>query len=236
MAKPDSFEAKLRANLAKARAKRATAAQSKHANADRLALRTYQQQRLERTHAELLASTRYGPAAKFFLTELYSTDDLTQRDADIERVIRVLVKFLPDNALATLAAALEMDALSEELDHEMVVALREIQGRDKALKISAENYASAYANVGKFEQREYQIVLTDTIGRSLDKLAKIPLFMMLLRTMRMPASAAGVAGLHSFLESGYAAFAHMKGGEEFIERIIERERTEHARLVRETRD
>jgi hypothetical protein len=53
--------------------------------------------------------------------------------------------------------------------------------------------------------------------------------------MRVPASAAGVAGLHAFLESGYAAFAHMKGGEEFIERIVERERAEHARLVRETR-
>jgi hypothetical protein len=235
MAKPDSFEARLRANLAKARAKRATAAQSTHTNADRLGLRTYQQQRLERTHSALLASTRYGPAAKFFLTELYSTDDLTQRDADIERVIRVLVKFLPDNALATLAAALEMDALSEDLDHEMVVALRQIQGKNKALVITPENYAVAYADVGQFDRREHQISLTDTIGRSLDKLAKIPFFMMLLRTMRVPASAAGVAGLHAFLESGYAAFAHMKGGEEFIERIVERERAEHARLVRETR-
>jgi hypothetical protein len=234
MAKPDSFEAKLRANLAKARAKRRTAAQSKHANADRLALRTYQQQRLERTHAELLASTRYGPAAKFFLTELYSTDDLTQRDADIERVIRVLVKFLPDNALATLAAALEMDALSEDLDHELVVALREIQGKNKALVITAETYAAAYTDVGQFDRREHQISLTNTIGRSLDKLAKIPFFMMLLRTMRVPASAAGVAGLHAFLESGYAAFAHMKGGEEFIECIVEHERAEHARLVRKT--
>jgi hypothetical protein len=235
MAKPDSFEAKLRANLAKARAKRATAAQSKHASADRLALRVYQQQRLERTHAELIASTRYGPAAKFFLTELYSTDDLTQRDADIERVIRVLVKFLPDNALATLAAALEMDALSEALDHELVLALRDIQGTNKALTITAENYADAYVAIGRFDQREHQISLTHTIGQSLDKLAKIPFFVMLLRTMRVPASAAGVAGLHSFLESGYAAFAHMKGGDEFIERIIERERAEHARLARGTR-
>jgi hypothetical protein len=232
MAKPTLFETTLRDNLAAARAARGEHAQSPQRAADRLALRKFQQRRLEQTHADLLASNRYGPAAKFFLTELYSSEDLTQRDADIERVIRLLVKFLPESALATLAAALEMDALSERLDGEMAITLRKMQGDKKALEFSDEEYERAYQIVAQFEAREHQIELTQSIGLALDKLAHLPLLRGLLRMMRMPANAAGVGGLHEFLESGYAAFTHMKGGREFIERVVERERAEHARLVR----
>ena len=234
MAKPDSFEAKLRANLASARAARSTATLTPLAAVDRMALRTYQQRRLEATHAQMLQSERFGPAAKFFLTELYSTEDLTQRDADIERVIRVLVKFLPDNALATLAAALEMDALSEKLDHEMATKLRAEQDDQRALTITATSYARAYARVGRFDLREHQIDLTEIIGSALDKLAKMPFLLTLLRMMRAPANAAGVGGLQAFLEGGYAAFTHMKGGREFINDIVSRERAEHERLVNGT--
>jgi hypothetical protein len=226
-----SFEAALRTNLAAARAARSEQLGSPLRRADRLALRKFQQRRLEATHEQMLASPRFGPAAKFFLTELYSTADLTQRDADIERVIRILVKFLPNNALATLAAALEMDALSERLDGEMANMLRQMQGDPKPLSISASDYASAYQSVAQFSAREHQIELTESIGKALDKLARMPLLLSLLKMMRLPASAAGVGGLHEFLENGYAAFTHMKGGNEFIEAIVSKERAEHLRLT-----
>ncbi len=38
---------------------------------DRDALRQWQADRLGRTHRDLLESKRYGPAAQFFLTDLY---------------------------------------------------------------------------------------------------------------------------------------------------------------------
>ena len=120
MAKTGMAESSLRAHFAAARSERAAAASSAQIKADRLAVRTWQQTRLAATHAALLASEKYGPATTFFLTELYSTADLTQRDADIERVIRILVKFLPEKALRTLASALEMDALSEKMDNQLV--------------------------------------------------------------------------------------------------------------------
>jgi hypothetical protein len=231
MAKANSFEAALRNNLAAARAARNAQVQSPQRAADRMALRKFQQRRLEKTHADLLRSDRYAAAAKFFLTELYSTEDLTQRDADIERVIRVLVKFLPDNALATLAAALEMDALSERLDGEMATVLRAMQADKKPLAITDRAYLLAYQRVAQYELREHQIELTHSLGVSLDKLSRLPLLLGLLRLMRAPASAAGVGGLHEFLERGYAAFSAMKGGGEFIKSIVAKEREEHARLI-----
>ena len=231
MAKIGSLESQLRENFLRARAARNAANSAPLTAADRMAVRAFQQARLANTHADLLASIEFGPAAHFFLTELYPTADLTQRDADIERVIKILVKFLPDKALATLAAALEMDALSEQLDGEMVTALRAQQTDNEALRIDAKRYRATYRRVGQPEQRLQQIMLTQSIGGALDQLARKPLLRALLRMMRAPAVAGGVGGLHEFLERGYAAFAHMKDGQAFIESIATRELAEHQRLM-----
>lgn len=231
MAKIGSLESELRKNFSAARLARAAANDASLAAADRMAVRAFQQARLARTHADLLASAQFGPAAQFFLTELYSTEDLTQRDADIERVIKILVRFLPDKALATLAAALEMDALSEQLDSQMVAALRREQHDQTALKIGTDNYQRAYRSMGQADQRLRQIALTESIGGALDQLARKPLLRTLLRLMRTPAVAGGVGGLHEFLERGYAAFAHMQDGQAFIRSISNRERLEHDRLL-----
>jgi hypothetical protein len=226
-----NHEELLRKHLAAARAERERARSSALLSADRLTVRTYQQLRMATTHADLMKSDRYGPAAKFFLTELYSTADLSKRDADIERVIRVLIKFLPAKALATLVAALEMDALSEELDGALARAVRVAQGDQRPLKLKREEYALAYRAVGQYDLRTLQLELTEQIGSALDKLSRMPLLLSLLKLMRAPAHAAGVGELHSFLENGYAAFAHMKGGKEFIATIVARERAEHERLA-----
>lgn len=232
MAKSPSIESTLRAHFAAARAERNLAAKTLTSAADRQAVRMYQQARLGATHADLLASDKYGPAATFFLTELYSTEDLAQRDADIERVIKILVKFLPEKALSTLAAALEMDALSELLDSKLTAQLRSNQPPGGILNINGASYASAYRAMGNFDLRLKQLALTEEIGLALDKLARMPLLMSLLRIMRGPATAGGVGGLHEFLERGYAAFVHMKGGRDFVDAIVSRERAEHERLIK----
>ena len=73
MATFGSLESQLRNNFAAARAERDAANGEPLTAADRMAVRAFQQQRLAATHADLLASGEYGPAAHFFLTELYST-------------------------------------------------------------------------------------------------------------------------------------------------------------------
>ena len=231
MAKSATVESLLRAHFAVAHAERASAASSAVAAADRLAVRTWQQARLATTHAALLNSAKYGPAATFFLTELYSTADLTQRDADIERVIKILVRFLPEKALRTLATALEMDALSERMDSLMAAQLRALQPSNAPLVITRESYGAAYRAMGAFDLRLRQIELTREIGLALDKLSRLPLLRGLLRMMSGPAQVSGVGGLHAFLERGYAAFAHMGDGQEFIDAIVDREREEHVRLA-----
>lgn len=184
-------------------------------------LKHWQSARLATTHADLLDQPRYREAARFFLDDLYGAKDFARRDAELERVLPVIARSLPDSALATLADAIELDALSEDLDLEMVRALGEA-GIDV---IDEASYADAYRTSSPPEQRARQLDLVLAIGRSLDRLVRIPMLGMLLGAMGGPARAAGVAEVHDFLLRGYRAFRGIGGASEFLGRIDVRERS-----------
>jgi hypothetical protein len=99
------------------------------------------------------------------------------------------------------------------------------------LRIDGTAYQRAYCEAEDMALRNRQFELTEEIGASLDTLTKVPLLQGLLRIMKRPAYASGVGQLHEFLDRGYAAFAHMKGGAEFVKTVVARERTEHQRLI-----
>ena len=46
----------------------------------------------------------------------------------------------------------------------------------------------------------------------------------IVRLARRPAHLAGFGALHDFLEAGFKSFRHMGGAEEFLHRIVTRER------------
>ena len=83
------------------------------------AVRIWQNQRFARTYADLSRNPRYGAAVEFFLRELYGDVDLTARDADVARVLPLMIKLLPAVALQTIRDALAFEALSERLDTEL---------------------------------------------------------------------------------------------------------------------
>ena len=66
-------------------------------------LRRFQSQRLARTHADLLSSQRYRPAAQFFLNDVYAPRDFSQRDADMQRFYEGVRKVLPERAVSILS-------------------------------------------------------------------------------------------------------------------------------------
>lgn len=222
-------EARLRAALAEARSTRERSAADTALAADRMAVRLYQRARLAQTHADLLADPGTAGAARFFLDELYGTEDVSARDAEVEKVIKVLVRFLPASALSTLADALEIDALSERLDRLLALAWR--KRAPKAVALDAVCYRDAYREMGHHDERGRQIELTEHIGLSLCKLARVPLLRGLLAMMRGPAHAGGVGHLHDFLERGYDTFVGLPDAQAFVATLIARERAEHARLL-----
>lgn len=181
-------------------------------------MKAWQSARLATTYSDLLAHPRYAAAARFFLEDLYGPKDMSQRDADTERILPKLTRVLPARALATIADAVELDALSEALDEHLA-----LQPGFGDAAIDAVSYATAYRGCSNLKERERQIVLTRRIGDALDELTKKPLLEGTLKLMRKPARVAGLGALQNFLERGFMAFKAMHGAREFLDTVQERE-------------
>lgn len=184
-------------------------------------LREWQAARLARTHADLLASPRYGTAAAFFLSDLYGPKDFSERDAEVERILPLMTAMLPVSGLRTLLLAVEVDALSERFDAAMVTALGE---QLDAPELDPAAYAAAYRAVGDRAGREVQIRLIGETGEALDALARKAFVRGALKMMHGPAQMAGLGELHAFLQRGFDAFRSMGDATEFLDAITGRER------------
>ena len=181
-----------------------------------VALKAYQQLRFSHTYADLLASERYAPAARFFLDELYGPSDFTRRDAQFARVVPALVRLFPREIVRTVAILSRLHALSESLDTEMAVV-------SPSPTFDAETYAAAWRATRRAGDREQQISLTLDVASALDRLTRKVLIRNSLRVMRGPARAAGLSDLQVFLEAGFNTFRAMGGAAEFIRIVDERE-------------
>jgi hypothetical protein len=186
------------------------------------ALRRWQAQRLARTYADLAASARYAPATAFFLSDLYGERDHTERDLSLERAYPMLVKVLPAAVLVPVAGAIELHALTGELDRALSKALLSDRGAAKG-GITEASYAGAYRRCANRPQRLRQIELLIGIGARLDRVVGKPLLQRMLRLARRPARAGGFAELQDFLERGFSAFKHMQGAGEFLATVGQRE-------------
>ena len=179
-------------------------------------VKAYQQRRFSHTYADVLATPRYGGAARFFLDELYGPGDFRQRDAQFARVVPALVRLFPHDVVETVNTLAQLHALSEGLDSEMA---RHLPGD----RVDAGLYIAAWQQTARADQREMQIALTLSVGQSLDGLTRKPLLRHTLRMMRGPARAAGLAALQAFLENGFDTFLAMRGAKEFLALVSARE-------------
>lgn len=184
-------------------------------------LAKWQADRLCWTHRDLLASGRFGPAARFFFTDLYGDRDYSPRDEDMERVYPVMVRMMPRGALESVAQGMEVHALTQELDYLMIQHLRE--GPKATGPLTAEQYAGAYRCCDNGPDRERQIMLISQVGRALDSVVHHRLVYNTVLLARRPAHMAGFGALHDFIERGFVAFRHMRGADEFIDTIERRE-------------
>jgi len=217
----DELCAFLRQQIDRAKALRTVHRSDPQGSAKRRALREWQQERLSRTYRDLLESPRYGPAAEFFLSDLYGLKDTSARDAAVERLYPTMVKLLPEAGLYSIGLALELDALSEELEAQLLDAVE-----DKlALRsgITEADYCEAYRRCDNYALRKHQIGLFRGVGDTLAKAVEKPLIYSLLRGMRRPARLAGFGELQDFLERGFRALRHMEDASELLDTIERRE-------------
>ncbi len=211
---------RLESNAAEVARLRREVAADPHKRVSVDAVKRWQAQRLARTHRRLLDDPRYAGAARFFLDDLYGAKDFSRRDAELARLVPMMVRLLPNAALETIADAIEMDALSERLD----LALARELGEDDISRIDASRYAEAYRRAGSRADRERQLALIEQTGHSLDRLVRHPMLGRLLKSMAGPARMAGLAEMQDFLVRGFEAFRAIGGAFGFLQAIEARER------------
>jgi len=185
-------------------------------------LKRWQSERLARTHAELLAQPRYRLAGDYFLSEIYGDKNFNQRDHDLERAYPIIIRTMPAGVLHTVAMAVELNALSWELDTELLWVLLEEFGLTESL--DEETYASAYRYCNNYDRRLHQIGLIQMLGQDLSKAVRNPFIYGALLLARAPAYLAGFGAFHEFIESGFRAFRHLGDPNEFLTTITGHER------------
>lgn len=188
-------------------------------------LSRWQSERLAATYADLASQPRYRKAIGFFLSDLYGTSDFAKRDADLVRVYPIMVRALSENALESLATAVELHALTQELDSELLQALNKagIDIGEHPGALDRESYAQAYRDCDNYDRRVRQIELIRETGELLDEVVRHPMIFFTVRLVRAPAHAAGLGELQEFIERGLGAFRQMKGATRFLQTILDRE-------------
>jgi len=180
------------------------------------ALQEWQCQRLLATHETLAKEARYQSAMQFFVDELYGPKDFSQRDADLARVVPKLAAVLPDKAMLALKDAVAVNALSFDLDLDLV---NHLDGHLNAL-----SYATAYRKCNRLADRQQQIDIIYHLGEQLAEVVHIRGVSMIIKLARKPAQLAGLLSLHEFLEQGFHAFKKIGDVHDFINPVLNKER------------
>ena len=187
-----------------------------------LAVKQLQAQRFVGTYADLLANPTFAPSARFFLEELYSAKDYSERDAQFSRIAGALERTFPASVIATVLTLTRLHLQTEQLDLAMAQ-----QWRDGDAQLSpAARYLLAWRWVNQRAARQWQLASVLEIGQTLGHLTRKPGLRLLLKMMRGPAELAGLGALHGFLESGFDHFSGMaKSGNvnTFLDIIAQRE-------------
>lgn len=184
-------------------------------------IREWQSARLAWTHRDLLDHPRFRPATLFFLSDIYAPRDFSQRNYDIQKAYDAMRKAVPERVIHTLAETIELHQFTDELDNLLAGVLIEQLGVTDT--ITPEQYAEAYRICDNYDDRARQIAMITAIGRSVDRIVRLPFIGITLRLAHTPAHMSGWQELQGFLERGYAAFKHMKGAEDFLNIVVGRE-------------
>jgi hypothetical protein len=207
---------------------RALAAQNPVLHQAVQAVKAFQAARFRATYTDLLASSRFRPAVLFFLNELYSDKDYTQRDAQFVRIASPLERLFPHSVVDTAVAMAELHAATEQLDTALARAcLALAPGNIISTPLDTHLYVQAWQHTGQRAERDFQVATVLRVGQDLSDFTRKRGLRTLLRMMRGPAKASGMGALQNFLEAGFDTFGELSTqgdtAQVFLATVAERE-------------
>lgn len=189
-------------------------------------LQDYQAERLQRSHANLLATPGNRAAIGFLLDEVYGGKDLRPVASDIRRAVNRAAALLPERVMATSAAVLEAAILTQELDEALTDTLHD---QLDAPLLDAD-YAAAFRTLGQRDQRQRQLDLIGAVGHHVDRYVRARMIQATFRMVRRPVHAAGFGNLYDFLDRGFAAMHGLASAGTLLGELTQAEAAIIARL------
>lgn len=181
-----------------------------------MALQNWQIQRLAFTHKMLLRQSEYRVATQFVLNEVYGGIDLSPVATDIGRALPAASRLFSEKVLITAAKALELNALTGELDEAMVQMHFQELGHST---VTEQSYLEAYRACGHYGLRERQIELARGLGEGIDAYIASRMIYMGFKLAKQPARAAGLDSLYSFMQKGFDVLRPLGSASQFMDRI-----------------
>jgi len=166
--------------------------------------------------SDLYAQEGYSEAIDFTMSDLAGIG-ISSRDRDLQRAAPAITTILPLGALATIAAAAEMNARVLEINIAICRCL--LVGNNLPARISEYDYCVACREASSLENCVELVHLITGLGKTLGSLVNIPVIGITLRAMRAPAHAAGFGALQEFLEKGYRTFRRIPDIDHFLGEI-----------------
>ncbi|MFQ6007263.1 MAG: hypothetical protein ACE5OQ_17380 [Woeseia sp.] len=170
-------------------------------------------------YEDLRESPDYAAAVDFVVSDLMGIG-VSRRDHDIARIVPIMSRMLPDTALHTVAAAMELNARVLAIN---VSICRQLYGEKPVDSDFSEfDYCSACRRASSLDESIELIQLIRELGRKLEHIVHIPMIRLTLKAMHAPARLAGFIALQSFLEKGYSTFVALEDVDQFLDDLTRR--------------
>lgn len=188
----------------------------------------FQAARLKKAYADFLASERIVHITQFFFSDVYSTEDQTERDTQFKSLYEFFRRRLGENLTRGIGELVELNDLSRELDGELARALEDLVRNGR---VDDAAYEEGYRRCDNYDVRARQIEMLCRSIRYFRTLAERRSIGLVLAAVKKAALLFGGRTVIGFLDRGYHAYRSVtpEETETFVRAVHDRER---ARLDR----
>lgn len=178
---------------------------------------------------DLRTQPGYREALGFVVSELAGVS-VSERDRQLARAAPAVTGLMPGGALRTLAKAATLNAKTLEINLNICRFMRVDGELPKTLSERA--YIGACRKSSTYEECIDLLHLAVGLGKALAPTVRHRLIGITLKTMNIPAHAAGFGDLQTFFEKGYDTFRNIPDVDYFLRQVEDRMTTVFERIYR----
>ncbi len=185
----------------------------------------WQKQRMQKTHTVLFNAKNNQLMAHYFLNRLYGGPDFDPLAAQIERLMHYVhkaEKLIPENAIKTGTAGVELAILAVQLDEDVAAQL--LKDYPTHQSIDDQMMQQTYRQLDQQQQRLHQMALLDELGHSLDKYMRSFMVYTAYKMCRGVAQKYHFELMYDFMGEGFSAMKPLKSAANFVQQFTAVER------------